>query len=254
VLIPFQASCSSAITAVLLCQWLASPTLEAGEIGSRTGVRASFSFAPDERLLLVPVRLDGKDYQFIVDTGMTYSLFDSSLKDHLGQRVGDTLIHTNYSDVKADLYPPPNATVGSLRLTDDPVICHDLGFLREVTGYDVYGIIGLDFLDGWIIFIDFDDGRLDILSPGTTPDRAWGEKVHFSHKSFDCRYIPVSLGKNSLHSFFMLDTGCDGTGSLEDTLFSQHGWRPRIAARRVPGRQRPVARHDGRSRPCLSLT
>ena len=69
-----------------------------------------------------------------------------------------------------DLYSPPTARVGSLPLTNDPVLCRDLTLLRDACGRPFYGFAGIDFLKDWIIRINFDKERLDILPLGTKSD------------------------------------------------------------------------------------
>jgi hypothetical protein len=135
----------------MLVVWTQLPVLSnaAEPIGtvSKTAVRESFRFDPEERVVLVPVRLGTKDYQFVLDTGATWSVFDISLRSHLGPRVDSVRVAVPQGgDAKRELYSPPDARVGSLSLTKGPVLCHDFTSLREASGCSLKGIIGMDFL------------------------------------------------------------------------------------------------------------
>jgi hypothetical protein len=208
--------------AILIWQLPAPPaTLRAGESQSRSEVRASFKFDPERAQVLVPVRIGGKEYPFVLDTGSTYSVFDASLKRYLGEPLETIRPSTPNGPVEMATYSPPDANVGSLPLTSERVLCQDLSFAHEASGYDMYGIVGLDFLAEWIVAIDFDRGRVDILSPASTPRPEWGERIPFAYKDGGRAYIPAIIGKDARPSFFMVDTGCASTGCLKETLFSQ---------------------------------
>jgi hypothetical protein len=221
---PHQATCvRTAVLILLLDVSSATTILRAEDREFRPDIRASFKFDPDDDCLLIPVRIGGKEYPFVVDTGMPSSLVDSSLRRYLGKSVGETGGRSvaGGGELHIDTRSSPNATVGSLRFTPETVLCQDLTFIRETSGYDVYGLLGLDFLAEWIVSIDFDKGCLDMLSPATLPKPEWGERVRVAYKASSLWYIPVTFGESRRPSFFMVDTGCSNTGSLEKTLFRQ---------------------------------
>ena len=155
----------------------------ASAAGPDTAVRESFRFDPKEQLLIVPVRVGTKDYPFVVDTGCTGSIFDLSLRPHLGGPVGSERMRTTNGEISVDLFRPPDARVGSLTFTGSPVGCRDLTPIREASGRSIQGLLGLDFLKEWIVRIDFDEGRVDFLPPDTPSSPAWGECILFEYGS-----------------------------------------------------------------------
>ena len=209
----------------LLVAWaqflVVSDASEPNETTSKTAVRASLTFDPNDDLVLIPVRVDSRDYRFLLDTGMANSVFDASLRSHLGPRI-DSVRGTTLNGTKMDLesYSPPNALVGSLPLATGPVLCRDLTMFREVSGSQFHGIIGLEFLKSWIITIDFDEGRVDVLSPDTERNPDWGERIPAVYDRRGILFIPATAGKASW-SPFMLDTGCNDTGLLDSTLLTR---------------------------------
>ena len=83
-----------------------------------------------------------------------------------------------------------------------------------------HGLIGLEFLKSWIITIDFDEGRVDVLSPDTERNPDWGERIPAVYDRRGILFIPATAGKASW-SPFMLDTGCNDTGLLDSTLLTR---------------------------------
>ena len=74
----------------------------------------------------------------------------------------------------------------------------------------------MDFIKDWIVTIDFDEGRVDVLPPGTEKSPAWGESIPFAYKG-GVIVIPAIVGKD-VPAFFEIDTGATSTGILEETL------------------------------------
>lgn len=209
----------------MLVAWTQLPVLSnaAEPVGnaSRAAAYESFKFDPEERLVLIPVRVGTKDYQFVLDTGFALSVFDVSLRPHLGPRVGSVHVAVPQGgDVERELYSPPNTRIGSLVLTRGPVVCHDCALLREASGCSLYGIVGMDFLKDWIITIDFDEGRLDFLLPGTKWDPSWGESLPFVHDASGIACILATAGDN-VRTAFEVDTGDADTGRLENSLLTR---------------------------------
>ena len=109
-----------------------SNAAEPAATAPKAAVRESFTIDPDDLAVLVPVRVGDKDYRFMLDTGASGSTFDVSLRSHLGPRVGSVSVQDAFGRANDDLYSPPKARVGSLPLTKEPVLCHDLALPRNV--------------------------------------------------------------------------------------------------------------------------
>jgi hypothetical protein len=78
----------------------------------------------------------------------------------------------------------------------------------------------MDFLNDWIITIGFDEGRLDVLPPGTARDPRWGESVPFTYDTTGRMLISATVGEDTPVAF-MLDTGNAGTGNLEEWFITR---------------------------------
>jgi hypothetical protein len=209
----------------MLVAWAQLPVLsnasEPAGTASKAAVRESFKFDPDDPLVLVPVRVGTKDYQFILDTGASQSVFDVSLRSHLGPCVDSVRVVVPHGgDMELERYSPPNARVGSLALTMGPVFCRDLTSFREASGYSIYGLVGKDVLEHWIIDIDFDEGRVAVLFSGTERDPDWGESVPFMYGTNGAMFITATAGE-SVRTAFEIDTGNAGKSSLKESLLDR---------------------------------
>jgi len=99
--------------------------------------------------------------QFMLDTGAATTVFDASLRDIAGQPIGTRRIQTAKGEVQLDTYPCPQAKVGSLDLEGvEEVVFVDLTPMRAATGYEIKGVLGIDFLGRFAIEVDFDGGAL----------------------------------------------------------------------------------------------
>ena len=184
-------------------------------------IRESAKFDPDDRLVLIPGRVGTKDCKFMIDTGSTVSIFDVSLRPSLGPRVGSSYVTIpSGGGVELESFSPPDAWIGSLPLTTGPVLCSDLTPFYEASGCRLHGIVGMDFLKRWIVAIDFDEGRVDVLHPGTERDPKWGECVPFIYDNDGSMRVLVAAGKN-IRTGFVVDTGQSGTGVLDDAILDR---------------------------------
>ena len=179
-----------------------------------SNVIEEFDISISRNLILVPVKLGGKTYQFAVDTGSSHMLYDSSLKSQLGpvQKTGST--RTPSGDVQAELFDAPRAFLGSYNLqTTERVGCSDLSSVRIASGSEVYGLIGMSFLRKHVIRVDLDKGKLAFLKKVTRPSTHYGKQTIVSGElSIPCIEIELPhLGKRQ----FTVDTAYNLCMSLE---------------------------------------
>jgi hypothetical protein len=173
-----------------------------------------FRIAKDGDCLLLPVKYGGKTYQFLLDTGSTCNMFDSSLS--LGKPTDEALVVGFGGAVRLRLYDAPEAAVGALSLKSaDPVAAFDFTMFRQVTGHEVYGVIGMPFLGRHVVRVDFDRGELLVLKePGR--DRGQGFEVTYNERALPC--LTAGVAGDKRHRF-QLDTGYNGTGNLATKPF-----------------------------------
>jgi hypothetical protein len=127
----------------------------------RDGLPQQFRVATGGDPLIVPVTILGKQYSFVVDTGCSHTLYDTSMKHLLGPRVDTVVGESPNARVMLERYWAPAAYLGTLPLpSEHPVLVADLGSSRRMMEIDIDGLLGMDFLRNYVVRIDFDGGVL----------------------------------------------------------------------------------------------
>jgi hypothetical protein len=203
---------------LVLAWWLAfavaGPVVRAADERDENVIE-SFVISGDGDALLVPVTVDGREYQFIVDTGATVNVLDRSFEPSL-KAAGDT-IRVNREGAYT-VYEPPEAFVGRSRTRlSGRAICIDLVNWRAVIGRNVRGFLGMEFLRNYVVQLDFDAGRLRFLK---SSDGAPGTSLPIHASRSGCPEIEANLpgvGRTP----FLIDTGCGGFcgGRLDAATF-----------------------------------
>jgi hypothetical protein len=165
--------------------------------------------------VLLPVTFKGKVYQFLLDTGASFTLYDNSLPLGIEKEIRNTASASDRVDLK--FFDPPEATVGNLTMPSEVRVAgFDFGKIRQVSGYEVRGVIGMDFLKKHVVQIDWCEGQVSFLKSigpnAGTPFQLTMEDEH--------PYVDASvrgLGKTR----FMVDSGYIGAGTLSPASFAR---------------------------------
>ena len=180
----------------------------------------SFTFPLEkvEQGIFLPVIINGLLYNFLVDTGATFTLVDSSFKPLLGKPIKNGLVETATGHAEVLFYKPVNIFVGGHNLsTEHNFLISDLEILRKVSGIEFQGILGMAILHKHVLEIDFDEEFLSI-NPQTLEDndrRAFVRlKTTPSHQGIPT--IPIEMGNEKID--FILDTGDNGFGRLQTEI------------------------------------
>jgi hypothetical protein len=186
-----------------------------------SAVLERFPIARDASLVIVPVTVKGKDYPFVLDTGCTGTVYDTSLKPLLGAPQGHVQARAAAGgDANLDLFEPPEAFLGKLPLSKDAeVAAFDFSLIRERAGEDVRGLLGMDFLRDYVVAIDFDRGQVTFRR-GLGETRDPGKALSLSWSGGLPHLLLDFQGVNRVNKF-VIDTGALGaeSGQLESELF-----------------------------------
>jgi hypothetical protein len=170
-------------------------------------VLAEFAIFPDGDALLLPVQFGGKRHLFLLDTGATNTIYDSTFRARLGDPIDKVSVETSGGPVELPIFQAPEASVGKMSLrTQESVVCADLKSVREVSGHQVMGVVGLDFLRQHRIRIDFDASKLQFLD---SLEEEPGVSIPLMHR----RYYFAKGSVPGQEEEFMVDTGMGGYGS-----------------------------------------
>jgi hypothetical protein len=106
-----------------------------------------------------------------------------------------------------------------------PVVAADLGRLRRASGLAVYGLLGMDYLKGFIVRIDFDRGKVSFLREvGPGP----GRPVSLSRRG-DVPFVDLRLPGLPDPVPFDVDTGSVRYGGIRVEEFRQLVERKQLA-------------------------
>jgi len=174
--------------------------------------------------LMLPVTIRGRRHYFTFDTGSEYCVVDSTLRSAfpasedqhgfaaedppLFRRLEDTYLGTSRMPVHCD------------------AICLDLSNFRWPSGYGIHGVLGMNFLNRYVVQFEFDSGKLSFMKAAP----------HFAQWQLTARYDaerPVwevefdDRGKVP----FLIDTGMVGGPAvqLESGIFQELVDRNRIS-------------------------
>ena len=123
-------------------------------------------------VLVIPVKIGGKEHLFEVDTGCDITVIDStlaqSLKDLLGSPVSKrTFASAAGGNVELPLYRFPILEAAGQRLkTSGPRLATvDMELMREANGRPVEGILGRDVLSQYVVRLNFRQHVLEFIDP-----------------------------------------------------------------------------------------
>lgn len=185
------------------------------------GVVEQFNFDRNASLILLPVRFEGKEYLFVMDSGASTTIFDISLRAKLGPARQTATFRTGDQPVEMELFDAPNASLGRLSLKQaGPVACTDLALLRRMEGRDIRGILSLGWLARYAIQINYDAGLVTIFQRDGRKHPDWGESVPISVSRQGIPWVTLKTGPDAQMEC-LIDTGMSGTGCLPEDIFDR---------------------------------
>ena len=186
-------------------------------------------------LVLVPVSVDGREHAFVLDTGCAASIVDDSFAKQLSRRKGGYLTTTPGGVMEMPICEAPRASVGGIAVPGklDWVACSDLSNLRSICGREVSGILGMDFLQHFVVRLDFARRKVEFLSSDGHEHPEWGEALPIRLR-LGCPQVSATVADAGRH-WFLVDTGAAGGGTLPERLFRKVIAAPAAACLSVVG-------------------
>lgn len=161
--------------------------------------------------LLVPVTFKEKEYTFVIDTGASHTVYDISLP--LGAVKDKLKVDSAGGPVVVSIFAGQTSSLGKLKIEPgefSPGI--DLAKIREVSGYPIYGVLGMDFLNKHVVQIDFDEGELVFLKKAR-PGAGTAFPLEVSQMKPLLKVKLHDKGDDGRELDFLIDTGSVGLGS-----------------------------------------
>ena len=188
---------------------------------SAPDVSAEFPITVYPDLIYVPVTIGASEHLCVVDSGTVDYVFHTTLRQQLGDLVGQTQITSLGGPIAvAEVFKVPDARIGAITLDKHaPALCYDLTPIREGTGRDVDGFIGLPLFRSYIVQMDFDAHRIVICSPSISPKATWGEPINLAYNEAKQPTALVEFG-DGISKQCIVDTGYDGPVWLSSKLYA----------------------------------
>lgn len=171
----------------------------------------TFSVAKNGQPIIVPVRIGGIEYRFLLDTGSSVTLFSSSLKHLLGKATRSRKVASQFDGTgkKEMCFQAPRLSLADIPLGGvREVLCCDDAVFSEAhkatagDGQPIQGALGVDAIRALILRIDFDRGELSIL-PSVPRDSGEEFVIQYILKVPCARF----QGPDGFPELFILDTG-----------------------------------------------
>lgn len=180
-----------------------------GQTSKQEHVLEQFNI-PRGILYMLPVKIQGKIYPFVLDTGATVTVYDTVLRPLLGEVFLSATLHTPDGEMQVPAFSSPPAKLGHLDLPRmSPVFCMDLGQFRELCSREIYGLLGMDFLGKHVFRVDSDRGEVTFLQSADS-DSGLRVPITFHNR---VPQVQMTLPGLDEQECFKLDTGYAGIGN-----------------------------------------
>lgn len=187
-------------------------------VAAPNGSCATVPYRSDDRLINIPVRVNGGVLSFDVDSGAPYTVIDSAVARRLGLKIlrAETTTGAGHGSVPMLHAAPVVVGVGEakLRVADPRVI--DLS--HTGTSLPIEGLIGADFFNAFIVRIDPVERTVAFCDPESFVAGSRGATIPLIEKAnrlFVQMTLTLSNGITATHTM-RVDTGSDD--SVSDDL------------------------------------
>lgn len=192
-------------------------------------------------LLIVTVQLEsGEKLPFVVDTGASGSLLDTSLAPKLGKPTGTVQSHRWGVTQTNHVYNAPKLFLGgvALQMTGPAIIAYDCRKELPYARPPIMGLLGMDVLEHYCIQLDFTAGKMRFLPDEPGSKTNWGRAFPIVALNANDARPGVAenlLGWHGPHS--LIDIGCNSDGWLMTNHFQRwtnHAVAPGAGEARAP--------------------
>lgn len=168
-------------------------------------VLAEFPVGKNGRLLQIEAVVCGRPVLFLIDTNVSKTIFDLSLRPLLGEPQGRVELETTGERINVESFKAPLIDLKQLTVQPEgSVVCFDLREIRVAGGSDIRGVLGMDVLSRYVVTFDFDAGLLRLtkeLGPEEVADATEVPLV------FSSQVPLVNARINEVPHLFRVDTG-----------------------------------------------
>jgi predicted aspartyl protease len=182
---------------------------------------AMVPFTTYDRHIYLPVRLpgSGEELMFMVDSGASMTVIDSTLAVRMGFPLGERMVGAGAGGT-ADFYMTKidGFSIEGVSFTEQTVIAYPIsGLIGRFVDIEVAGILGYDFLSRFVASIDYEKGILTLFEPDSATASATID-APLIHNVFSLECVVDGLFSGT----FLIDTGA-ANSLLQKSFSEEHG-------------------------------
>ena len=216
------------ITVCLLTPvFLAHPAAQSSAYRFAAGsssVRIPLELAND--LIVLKVRVNSsRPLHFIFDTGASVSVIDPQSARALGLRAkGKLNLDATGGPVQSGLVGPVSLSLAGVTVFRQTLATIDLDPFAPLFGYKIDGIIGYDFINNFVIEIDYAVGLMKLYETASYKYSGAGESIPIElvEKTPFVRARIGLNGREPIEGKFEVDTGATGILNLNTPFINKH--------------------------------
>src|ERR1044072_505016 len=183
-----------------------------------SSVRVPIELAND--LIVLRVRVNSSRLlHFIFDTGASISVIDPQTAKALGWRAkGKLNLDATGGSVQSGLIGPVSLSLAGMTVFKQTLATIDLDAAAPIFGYKIDGIIGHDFINNFVVQIDYAAGLMSFYETGSYKYAGAGESIPIElvEKTPFARARIVLNGREPIEGKFEIDSGGTGIPNLNN--------------------------------------
>lgn len=212
------------LVAAFLLAFLVNVTAQTRFTSGQSAVRVPFELAGD--LIVLKVRVNrSRPLHFIFDTGAGISVIDPQSARALGLRAkGKLKLDATGGSVQSGLIQSVSLSVPGVEVFNQALATVDLDSFAPLFGYKIDGIIGHDFINNFVVEIDYASSLMNLYEPQEYKYSGAGESIplEIHDKTPYVRARVVLNGREPIEGKFEIDTGGTGILNLNTPFVNKH--------------------------------
>ena len=177
-------------------------------------------------LIILKVRVNrSRPLKFIFDTGASISVIDPQSARSLGLRAkGKLKLDATGGSVQSGLIPRVSLSVSGATVFNQTIATIDLDAFAPLFGFKIDGIIGHDFINNFVVEIDYASRVMNLFETRGYKYHGAGESIPIEivEKTPYVRGRIVLNGREPIEGKFEIDTGGTGILNLNTPFVDKH--------------------------------
>lgn len=177
-------------------------------------------------LIVLKARVNrSKPLHFILDTGASISVIDPQSARTMRLRTkGKLKLDATGGSVQSELIGPVALSIAGVTVFSQTLATIDLDMLAPLFGFKIDGIIGHDFINNFVVEIDYHAGLMNLYEPHSYKYSGAGESIPIEiiEKTPYARARIVLNGREPITGKFEVDTGGTGILNVNTPFVNKH--------------------------------